>query len=212
MKGFYVQYGCGLSAPKEWINFDCSPTLKIQKIPIIGALLKNRLNVKFPSNVRYGDIRKGLPVKPNSCEGLYSSHTLEHLSLDDFRKALINSFLILKDNGIFRLIVPDLENMARQYISQLNSGKNSASISFLEATLLGQKKRPSGFKELLSSWVGNSHHRWMWDKHSLTEELKKVGFKQIRQCQYNDSEDEMFKYVENPDRFVNAVAIECRKS
>ena len=38
MKKKYVQYGCGLSAPNEWINFDVSPTLRIQKIPIIGSL------------------------------------------------------------------------------------------------------------------------------------------------------------------------------
>jgi hypothetical protein len=71
--GNYVQYGCGLSAPAEWINFDVSPTLRIQKIPILGGLLKGRLNTRFPDNVRYGDIIKGLPVADNSCDGLYCS-------------------------------------------------------------------------------------------------------------------------------------------
>ena len=57
-KKLYVQYGCGLSAPNEWKNFDVSPTLRFQKIPFIGKLLKNRLNVNFPNNVVYGDIIK----------------------------------------------------------------------------------------------------------------------------------------------------------
>src|SRR6478609_9406318 len=96
MKKLYVQYGCGLSAPKEWKNFDGSPTLRIQKIPIIGSVLKSKLNVTFPSNVLYGDIVKGLPVNANSCDGIYCSHILEHLSLQDFRQALKNSFEILK--------------------------------------------------------------------------------------------------------------------
>ncbi len=84
MTKIYIQYGCGLSAPKEWTNFDVSPTLRIQKLPIIGAILKSSLNTSFPKNVQYGDIINGLPVKENSCDGLYCSHTLEHLSLNDY--------------------------------------------------------------------------------------------------------------------------------
>ena len=101
MTKIYVQYGCGLSAPKEWINFDVSPTLRIQKTPILGSILKSKLNVTFPSNVLYGDVIKGLPIDENSCDGLYCSHTLEHLSLQDFRQAIMNSFKILKKGGNF---------------------------------------------------------------------------------------------------------------
>lgn len=96
MTKIYVHYGCGLSAPKEWINFDVSLTLRIQKIPIIGQIIKHKLNTVFPENVRYGDTIKGLPIDENSCDGIYCSHTLEHLSLQDFRIALKNTRKILK--------------------------------------------------------------------------------------------------------------------
>ena len=211
MKKKYVQYGCGLSAPKEWTNFDVSPTLRIQKIPIIGLFLKRKLNTTFPSNVLYGDIIKGLPIKQNSCDGLFCSHILEHLSLNDLRKALINSYSILKENGIFRCIVPDIECLARHYIAELDSGNKSASLSFIEDTLLGIKERPKGFKRMVISSFGNARHNWMWDKYSLTEELNIIGFREIRECKFNDSNDEMFKHVEEENRFKNAVAIECRK-
>src|SRR4051812_24771119 len=118
--GIYVQYGCGHSAPVEWINFDISPTLRIQKTPIIGSLFKKQLNTTFPDNVRYGDIVKGLPIEENKCDGLYCSHVLEHLSLFDFRKALSNSYKILKPGGIFRCVIPDLEFSARKYIQNLD--------------------------------------------------------------------------------------------
>ena len=211
MKKIYVQYGCGLSAPKEWTNFDVSPTLRIQKLPVVGNILKNKLNTTFPANVLHGDIIKGLPIDDNSCDGLYCSHTLEHLSLKDFRQALINSFKILKKQRIFRCIVPDLEISARLYIKELDNGNDLASLNFMNYTLLGTKERQRGVKELLSSFFGNSHHLWMWDSKSLSEELKKVGFTKVRTCKFNDSEDEMFKYVESIDRFENAVAIECKK-
>jgi hypothetical protein len=211
MEKEYVQYGCGLSAPKEWKNFDVSPTLRIQKTPIIDNLLKNHLTTTFPSNVIYGDIIKGLPVEENSCDGLYCSHTLEHLSLADFRKALINSHKILKKGGIFRCVVPDLEYAARQYITSLDAGNKLASIDFINETLLGIKERPRGLKSFFTSFFGNSHHLWMWDKNSLSEELKNAGFIGIRVCGFGDAKDEMFKYVESIDRFKNAVAIECSK-
>ena len=35
-----VQYGCGLSDPEGWKNFDSSPTLRLQKLPLIGRFIK----------------------------------------------------------------------------------------------------------------------------------------------------------------------------
>lgn len=207
----YVQYGCGLSAPKEWINFDSSPTLRIQKTPILGLILNNKLNTVFPKNVRYGDIIKGLPIPKDSCKGLYCSHVLEHLSLEDFRIALQNSYRILKKNGLFRCVVPDLEYAARNYIESLEQGHREASLDFINNTILGVKKRPRGLKNFLISYIGNSKHLWMWDKESLSKELKDAGFTAIRICAFNDSEDTMFKNVEDQSRFKNAVAIECKK-
>lgn len=212
MEKRYVQYGCGLSAPKEWINFDVSPTLRIQKIPVIGAIIKNKLNTIFPANVRFGNIIKGFPINEGTCDGVYCSHTLEHLSLQDFRIALKNTFKILKTGGIFRCIVPDLELAAKQYLQSLESGNNLASINFMgNSTLIGTEMRPHSLKGFISSYFGNSNHLWMWDSKSLSEELKNAGFTNIRLCKFNDCEDIMFKYVEDDSRFENAVAIECRK-
>ena len=207
----YVQYGCGLSAPIEWKNFDVSPTLRIQKNPILGSLLKRKLNTVFPDNVLYGDIIKGLPVRDNSVDGVYCSHTLEHLSLDDFRTALKNTYKILKKDGIFRCVVPDLEWAAKKYIKELNNENREASIGFINNTLLGIKQRPRGLKGFLSSFFGNSHHLWMWDNKSLASELENVGFQNIRECKFNDCENTMFRFVESEGRFVNAVSIECKK-
>jgi SAM-dependent methyltransferase len=208
----YVQYGCGLSAPKEWLNFDASPTLRIQKMPLVGMLLKSKLNVIFPDNVRYGDIVKGLPMAKDSCDGVFCSHTLEHLALQDFRTALQNTYKILKPGGIFRCIVPDLEFAARTYIAGLDNNDDSAAPRFIgHHTLLGIANRPKGMKGLVVSFFGNSHHLWMWDYLSLAAELTKAGFTGIRACRYHDSEDPLFNLVESADRFENAVAIECRR-
>jgi SAM-dependent methyltransferase len=208
----YVQYGCGQSAPKEWVNFDVSPTLRIQKTPVLGLLVRKRLSAIFPANVRYGDIIKGLPVPQQSVDGMYCSHVLEHLALDDFRKALCNTYAALKPGGIFRCVVPDLERPAKQYLLALEAGDEEASTRFIgRNTLLGMEQRPRGMKGLIRTYFGNSLHLWMWDRLSLAGELKKAGFVQVRACSFNDCEDPMFKLVEEASRFEGAVAIECRK-
>jgi SAM-dependent methyltransferase len=209
----YVHYGCGLSAPVGWRNFDVSLTLRFQKIPLVRNLFGSRFKTLFPENVQFGDIIKGLPFTENSCDGIYCSHVLEHLSLIDFRRALSNTYKILKKGGVFRCVVPDLEYSVREYIRSLEEGNNLASIQFLgENTLLGTIEKPAKFRGFLHSYFGNAHHLWMWDKFSLSEELKRAGFSHIRPCEFNDCEDNMFLLVEDPDRFKNSVAIECTKS
>lgn len=110
----YVQYGCGWSAPSGWRNFDASPTLRFERLPLIGQLYTKN-ETRFPANEEYGDIVKRLPITPESCKGVYCSHVLEHLSLDDFRTALHNTFQILQ-RGVFRFVLPDLEYSVRRYL------------------------------------------------------------------------------------------------
>jgi SAM-dependent methyltransferase len=203
----YVQYGCGRTAPVSWQNFDSSPTLLFEKIPIVGKLYTKN-ETRFEKHIRYGDIVKGLPFHENTVYAIYASHVLEHLALDEFRSALNNSYKILCPGGIFRFIVPDLEKLAKDYIE---SEKEDASIEFLKKTALGRQSRKKAFFKFFLEWIGNSKHLMMWDYKSLIYELNKVGFVNMRRCFFNDSKDRMFDEVEDADRYTDAVGIECQK-
>ena len=208
----YVQYGCGLSAPEQWINYDVSPTLRLQKIPILGKVIQKNQKTVFPDNVKYGDILKGLPEANSTVKGVYCSHTLEHLSLEDFGLALRNTYQLLEDGGIFRCVVPDLEAYILEYVKEINGeNKGKASFNFLEKSYLGKQIRLKGIKGVLHFLFSNNSHLWMWDKYSLNSELIKIGFKNVRLANFNDSSDTLFKLVENKDRFYEAVAFECIK-
>lgn len=202
----YVQYGCGWSAPKEWRNFDASPTLRFERLPLIGRLYTKNKS-RFPENVEYGDIVKGLPVPAKSCKGVYCSHILEHLSLNDFRVALRNTHKILRDDGIFRLVLPDLEYSARRYI---HNPANEAALEFMRETSLGHESRAIGFKGLISVWLGNSQHIWMWDYRSIRLELENAGFGDVRKASFGDSSDPMFREAEEHGRWENCLGVECR--
>lgn len=204
----YTQFGCGLCAPTQWLNFDASPTLRLQKLPVVGKYVPAGPFGKFPLNVAYGDIVKGLPISDNSVELLYCSHVLEHLSLSEFRTALQNCHRVLRPNGIFRLVVPDLEFMARHYV---NSTATEAALEFMQETYLGKKERQRSFAAFLKEWLGGSHHLWMWDYKSLANELNQVGFTDIRRAFYGNSGTALFDQVEDPERWEKALGIQCRK-
>jgi SAM-dependent methyltransferase len=207
MSNDYVQYGCGQSAPERWNNFDASPTLRFERLPFIGKLYTKN-SCRFPDNVKYGDIVIGLPIPDNSCKGVYCSHILEHLSLEDFRQSLKNTHKILKNGGYFRLVVPDLEYSIKKY---LDNESTDSSLIFLRETYLGKEQRSRGIKGAIKEWLGNSQHLWMWDYKSLSKELRDAGFLNIRKAEFNDCMDIMFKEVENKDRWIDCLGVECNK-
>ena len=204
----YLQFGCGWAEqPKTWRNFDASPTLRFERIPVLGSLYTKN-PTRFPSNVEYGDIVKGLPINSNSCDGLYACHVLEHLALDDFRVALRHSLDYLKPGAAFRMIVPDLRTLAETY---LNFHDPRAAPEFMRSSYLGLETRPRGILGLVKSWLGNSSYLWMWDYNSLQLELVSAGFVNIRPCVFGDASDSLFNDVEEASRFVDAVAVDARK-
>ena len=205
----YIQYGCGFTAPGEWINYDASPTLWFERLPILGKLY-TRNRQRFPANVKFGDIIKGLPEKPESCNGVYCSHILEHLAYNDFIIALKNTYILLKPGGIFRGVVPDLRSAVMNYIAEYDKVDSPAS-GLMRSTMLGVENRPKSLSSNVKSLYGNSKHLWMWDYRSLAFELKKAGFVNVRQCKFGDSVDSAFILVEEENRFAGAVAFECQK-
>jgi SAM-dependent methyltransferase len=204
----YVNYGCGYGdetcAPEGWLNFDASPTLRVERIPLVGRLLPAR----FPGTARYGDIRKGLPIADATADGVYCSHVLEHLALEDFRIALKNTFRMLRPGGLFRLVLPDLKKLAQEYLA---SSEPDAAIRFMAAASLGRPTRPKGPMGLLRDLIGNSPHLSMWDYQALAMELGKTGFVSIREAVLGDSGDAMFAKVEFADRWDGALGMQSQR-
>jgi predicted SAM-dependent methyltransferase len=203
----YMQFGCGWSAPSTWINFDASPTLRFERLPLIGAL-HTRNAQRFPKHVLHGDIVAGLPLAPNSCAGIYASHVLEHLSLADADTALGRTHHYLRSGGTFRLVVPDLRQLATRYLEEPSS---SSAHQFMRDAGLGQERRSRGVFALARSFFGNSAHLWMWDEASMTDRLLQHGFCDVRRAQFGDSDDPRFAEVEEATRFDGCLAMQCKK-
>ncbi|MEJ2411097.1 MAG: methyltransferase domain-containing protein, partial [Novosphingobium sp.] len=198
--GTYVQFGSGFSTAEDWISFDASPTLRIERLPLVGGVLARLAHNSepFPATTRFGDVVAGLPLPDGSVDGLYASHVLEHLPFEDMRRALAESFRILAPTGVFRLIVPDLRERARRYL--VADSDPEAAHDFMRATFLGHETRARTPLGRLRAALGNSAHLWMFDYPAMASELERAGFVAIRPAAFGDAEDPMFVRVENYDR------------
>jgi hypothetical protein len=209
MSEIYVQFGCGLSAPTTWRNFDAGPAFWIEKnLPFLKGAVVRRGFPNYPANIEYGDVVRGLPVEERSANGVYCSHVLEHLALNEFRTTLLHVLSYLKPGGIFRLVVPDLEQIARVYVS---SERPDAAITFMRDAHLGEANKSRGLADKAKSLFGRSQHLTMWDYKGMAAELHQAGFTDIRRAAFQDAEDSRFREVEDAGRWENCLGVECRR-
>ena len=204
MKKLYVQFGSGLSCPEGWQNLDVSPRLRVERLPIVGSLIRAGNMSLFPAKTRFGDIVKGLPIENGTVDGVYSSHVLEHLPHQDMKIALQNTFKMLKTDGVLRLIVPDLQWRAQEYLDRYQDEDPNGSFNFMRKSHLGIEARSQGVSPRLREILGNSAHLWMYDQYSMATELKEAGFSKIHRCEMGDSGIPEFSLVEDESRFFDS--------
>lgn len=93
-----LNIGCGNIVHSAWINIDIASN---------------------SPDVRIHDLRKGLPYSDTCFDTCYSSHVLEHLTQNEAKRLLSECFRVLRSEGIIRVVVPDLEAIARTYLALL---------------------------------------------------------------------------------------------
>lgn len=203
-----INFGAGWDCNDDWINYDYSPTLFIERyFPFIRCFFKKQQS-KFPINLIYGDIRNGLKYSNDTVDLIYSSHVIEHLCYEDATLAFRHVYRIMKPGAIFRFVLPDLEHIIGCYAS---SKAPSRADEFMRSTLLGVESKPKNFIQNIYNNFGNSRHLWMWDYNSIASELNNIGFKSVRRAYFNDSSNIEFLKVENFDRWENSLGLECIK-
>ena len=98
-----LNFGCGGNFHPDWINLDTSPV--------------------SPAVIAH-DVARHFPFADRTFDAAYGSHVLEHLEPAVAKEVLRDCFRILKPGGIIRMAVPDLESIARLYISSLEGALN----------------------------------------------------------------------------------------
>lgn len=229
------------------------------------AHYKEWTNVRFAivprpntKHILVRDIRKGLPYPNQGFDVVYCNHVMEHLTPDEGIAFLKELKRVLKSTGRLRLVVPDLERAARDYlrrldeysenptkenytrynwsvlnlidqmvreksggkmIDALNAGhiddehvlKENGDVfnQFLTTKTFEKRnkpnfERPSALSSLFykalrfifygskrkSPHVTGEINKWLYDRISLPESMKKAGFNKIERVTYKTSKIE----------------------
>ena len=93
-----LNIGCGETVHPEWVNIDV-----VASVPGVLAY----------------DVRRGLPYADCTFDACYCSHMLEHVTKDQAKVIVEDTYRILKEGGVIRLVVPDLEQIVRHYLRSL---------------------------------------------------------------------------------------------
>lgn len=127
MPAKYINLACGpifVDSP-DWANFDFSAALGVQRTNLLGRL----------------------PLADDSAHLVYSSHFLEHIPKPKVESFLRECFRVLKLGGVLRLVLPDLEEMARTYLRLRDDGKHEQA-DFLVLEMVDQCVRSQSGGEL----------------------------------------------------------------
>ncbi len=166
-----------------------------------SMLLKNCINLDLHGADINLNFLWGLPIQDNSFDYIYSSHVLEHLEFDkqtfQFLKEI---FRVLKPNGIFRVIVPNITLIMKKYVEndkiffekreKIFPKCSKDYNSILENILIysgvcGNKLGGMGFTQ-----------KFGYDENLLREILTKSGFNNIKKSALFGSDIDIFNKLD----------------
>ena len=106
----------------------------------------------------------------NSVDLIYASHILEHFGRREFQSILKEWHRVLKKGGVLRISVPSFESIVKHYVQH-------ADLEVLLGLIVGGQK------------VGEfDYHKMIFDKTLLENELKLIGFDNIKEYNWKTTE------------------------
>lgn len=79
------------------------------------------------AEIRYHDVRRSLPFADQTFDAAYALHIVEHLTPAEAASLVDELFRVLKPGGIVRISTPDLEDICRSYLRQLDECRTTRS-------------------------------------------------------------------------------------
>jgi SAM-dependent methyltransferase len=197
-----LNLGSSARVAPGWTNVDKSWLLRLARWPrfasalhrarIVSELRYERLR-RLDSDVVCWNLKRGIPFPDGTFDVVYHSHVLEHLERDEAPGFLRECRRVLKPGGVLRVVVPDLEQLARRYVGVVERSPDGASAAEHAAAVdeifdqmvlrvpRARAEQPALVRLLETVFVGDmarsgTMHRWMYDRFSLGRLLGDAGF------------------------------------
>ena len=174
-----LNWGCGDHGEPGWVNAD----------------LKEDPSIEITA-----DIRDGLPVDDESFAYVVSIHALPMVSYPDLVPALRELRRVLREGGVLRLCLPDLE----KGLAALADGRSDyfAVPDDDVATLSGKF-----IVQML--WYGWSVT--LFTAEFIEELLRKAGFREVHHCGFRESRSGLLGITDLDNRELESLYVEAVK-
>jgi predicted SAM-dependent methyltransferase len=156
-----LNIGCGTDYKKGWINIDNNSDDNIEKLDLNW------------------DLRNPLPFEDGSVDYIFNEHFFEHLTVPEALAVMVDLKRVLKDTGVLRIAMPDLEAVVDTYINvPLNKDPviKEFKIDFIQTR--------AEWMNMSFRWWG---HQWLYDWEELERRLKEAGFTKLNRCKLGKS-------------------------
>ncbi len=190
-----LNLGCGNVRPEGWYNADSSLNANLQRIPLIGKFVSGMFNtVSYESsNFHYINLNKRWTFEDNSVDVVYASHLYEHLTQESAKLFMEEAYRTLKPGGVCRIVVPDLYQISKRYISDYESDVENTTEFIMWAINMHREGQYGAqipwIKKQVFEAQGYPHqHKFMYDSKSLEKIFTKFGFHDMRSLSYGVSE------------------------
>ncbi len=161
-----LNLGCGYNYHPDWTNVDF---------------------IQTGENVIQFDLTKGIPFEDNLFDVVYHSHLLEHFPKRFAPVFIKECYRVLKPGGVIRVVVPDLEQIAKLYLENLQmaiKGDESAKVKYewILLELFDQMVRNVSGGEMYEFWRQYPlpcedfiYQRFGFEAKKAIEEIRKYG-------------------------------------
>lgn len=201
-----LNLGCGPQVVDGWTNVDCAMGARLARIPVLGSLVKKTkaFGVDWDARIFIHNLTSPFPWADNTVDAAYTSHTLEHMTLEQGKTFLKECFRVLRPGGILRVVVPDLRPIIDWYLS----GKTKAE-HFFDTLHVLYNEYPSRLKTRLGPFI-QYPHKCMYDHEALLRICNELGIPARRANAFESGIEDIDK-IELANRVEDAVIIEAVK-
>jgi len=151
-----LHIGSGDKALPGWVNIDLKPHAGVDVV---------------------ADVNKGLDF--SEVQAVYAEHFLEHLTIVQAMKFLLESHRVLRKGGWLRLSTPNLDWVWRTHY-------------IIDAPPADKRMMALGTNRAFRGWG----HQFLWNPEILEEMLISCGFRRLHWCRYGESKQRIFQGIE----------------
>ena len=176
-----LHLGCGRNILDEWINTD-SNTAKFEGCDHL-------------------DVTEKFPYDDNSVDYIFSEHMIEHISYQDGKFMLEESFRVLKSGGKIRISTPDLKFLINLY----TDNKTDLQKKYIDYTVNHSAYDVSIGTDtfIINNFVRDWGHTFIYDEKTLKSLFESIGFSGVKSYLITESEDENLKNLEHITDKIN---------